>query len=76
MFSFSKSSKVKKKAGEVMKRFTKQGNSWMFYDWGSSAFSVIITTAIFPIYYKPMQGSQELILPHIPGIPLRSLPLS
>ena len=22
------------------------------YDWGSSAFSVIITTAIFPIYYK------------------------
>jgi MFS transporter, UMF1 family len=38
--------------GEVMKKFTKQENSWMFYDWGSSAFSVIITTAIFPIYYK------------------------
>ncbi|WP_018931803.1 MFS transporter [Gracilibacillus lacisalsi] len=35
-----------------MKKFTKQENSWMFYDWGSSAFSVIITTAIFPIYYK------------------------
>ncbi|MFD2654936.1 MFS transporter [Gracilibacillus thailandensis] len=35
-----------------MKKFTKQENSWMFYDWGSSVFSVIITTAIFPIYYK------------------------
>ncbi|MGP4039310.1 MFS transporter [Gracilibacillus sp. D59] len=36
----------------MMKKFTKQENSWMFYDWGSSAFTVIITTAIFPIYYK------------------------
>ncbi|WP_130859413.1 MFS transporter [Gracilibacillus phocaeensis] len=35
-----------------MKSFTKPEKSWMFYDWGSSAFSVIITTAIFPIYYK------------------------
>ncbi|MFC4402639.1 MFS transporter [Gracilibacillus xinjiangensis] len=24
----------------------------MLYDWGSSAFSIIITTAIFPIYFK------------------------
>ncbi|KAB8137528.1 MFS transporter [Gracilibacillus oryzae] len=35
-----------------MKAFTKQERSWMMYDWGSSAFSVIITTAIFPIYFK------------------------
>ncbi|GAA0309465.1 UMF1 family MFS transporter [Gracilibacillus halotolerans] len=35
-----------------MKRFSKVEKSWMMYDWGSSAFSVIITTAIFPIYYK------------------------
>lgn len=35
-----------------MKRFSKSEKSWMMYDWGSSAFSVIITTAIFPIYYK------------------------
>ncbi|QGH36607.1 MFS transporter [Gracilibacillus salitolerans] len=40
-----------------MKKFTKQENSWMFYDWGSSAFSVIITTAIFPIYYKAQATS-------------------
>ncbi len=40
-----------------MGRFSKQERSWMLYDWGSSAFSVIITTAIFPIYYKAQAAS-------------------
>ncbi|MFS0635342.1 MFS transporter [Mesobacillus foraminis] len=35
-----------------MKRFTKEENSWMFYDWGNSAYSIIISTAVFPLYYK------------------------
>ncbi|MCM3359140.1 MFS transporter [Psychrobacillus sp. FSL W7-1457] len=35
-----------------MKKFTKEENSWALYDWGSSAYSIIITTAIFPIFYK------------------------
>jgi MFS transporter, UMF1 family len=35
-----------------MKRFTKQENSWMLYDWGNSAYSIIITTAVFPLFYK------------------------
>lgn len=35
-----------------MKRFTKQENSWMFYDWANSAYSIIITTAVFPLFYK------------------------
>lgn len=35
-----------------MKSFTKQENSWALYDWGSSAYSIIITTAVFPIFYK------------------------
>jgi MFS transporter, UMF1 family len=35
-----------------MKRFTKEENSWMFYDWGNSAYSIIITTAVFPLFYK------------------------
>lgn len=35
-----------------MKRFTKEENSWIFYDWASSAYSIIISTAVFPIYYK------------------------
>ncbi len=35
-----------------MGKFNKAEKSWMMYDWGSSAYSIIITTAIFPIYYK------------------------
>lgn len=35
-----------------MKKFTKQENSWALYDWGSSAYSIIITTAVFPLFYK------------------------
>ncbi|WP_080146987.1 MFS transporter [Marinilactibacillus piezotolerans] len=30
--------------------YTKSEHSWMFYDWAASAFSIIITTAIFPIF--------------------------
>lgn len=35
-----------------MKRFTKEENSWVFYDWGNSAYSIIITTAVFPLFFK------------------------
>ncbi|MBD8070114.1 MFS transporter [Bacillus sp. PS06] len=35
-----------------MKRFSTQEKSWMMYDWANSAYSVIITTAVFPLYYK------------------------
>jgi MFS transporter, UMF1 family len=35
-----------------MKSFTKEENSWMFYDWANSAYSIIITTAVFPLFYK------------------------
>lgn len=35
-----------------MKRFSKEENSWVFYDWAASAYSIIITTAVFPLFYK------------------------
>lgn len=35
-----------------MKRFSKEESSWMYYDWANSAYSIIITTAVFPLYYK------------------------
>jgi MFS transporter, UMF1 family len=35
-----------------LKRFTKEENSWVFYDWATSAYSIIITTAVFPLFYK------------------------
>jgi MFS transporter, UMF1 family len=42
----------------VMKvQFSNKEKSWMFYDWGSSAFTLIITTAVFPIFYKAQASS-------------------
>lgn len=35
-----------------MKSFSKEERSWMLYDWGHSAYSVIISTAVFPLFYK------------------------
>ena len=32
--------------------------SWMMYDWANSAYSVVITTAIFPIYFKSVATEQ------------------
>ena len=26
-------------------------NAWAFYDWANSVYNLVITTAIFPIYY-------------------------
>ncbi|MFC4386302.1 MFS transporter [Gracilibacillus marinus] len=37
--------------------FSNKEKSWMFYDWGSSAFTLIITTAVFPIFYKAQASS-------------------
>ncbi|MFS0690882.1 MFS transporter [Sporosarcina sp. 179-K 8C2 HS] len=33
-------------------KYSKTEKSWMFYDWANSAYSIIITTAVFPIFYK------------------------
>lgn len=38
-------------------QFSNKEKSWMFYDWGSSAFTLIITTAVFPIFYKAQASS-------------------
>ncbi|MGG3564314.1 MFS transporter [Neobacillus rhizosphaerae] len=35
-----------------MSRMSKQEKSWVFYDWANSAYSILITTAIFPLYFK------------------------
>lgn len=35
-----------------MKGYTKQESSWIRYDWASSAYSIIISTAVFPLFYK------------------------
>jgi UMF1 family MFS transporter len=35
-----------------VKKYSQKENSWIFYDWANSAYSIIITTAVFPLYYK------------------------
>jgi MFS transporter, UMF1 family len=35
-----------------MSTMTKQEKSWVFYDWANSAYSILITTAVFPLYFK------------------------
>ena len=34
-----------------MKNLTKSERSWVFYDWANSAHSIIISTAIFPLWF-------------------------
>ncbi|MGI9526558.1 MAG: MFS transporter [Weeksellaceae bacterium] len=36
---------------EVSKKLKKQQFAWAFYDWANSVYSLVITTAIFPIYF-------------------------
>ena len=32
-------------------------NAWAFYDWANSVYSLVISTAVFPIYYATITGS-------------------
>ena len=34
-------------------------NAWAFYDWANSVYSLVISTAVFPIYYSSMTASFE-----------------
>ncbi|WP_416828965.1 MFS transporter [Ectobacillus polymachus] len=43
-----------------MKGITKKEKSWIFYDWANSAYSLIITTAVFPIYFKAAANNAGL----------------
>ncbi|MBF7096948.1 MFS transporter [Alkalibacter mobilis] len=38
-------------------KLTKEEISWILYDCGNSAYSIIITTAIFPIYFTSMASA-------------------
>ncbi len=38
--------------GYDLKNYTKKERSWALYDWANSAFTLVIITAIMPIYFK------------------------
>lgn len=35
-----------------MKKMSAAEKGWVFYDWANSAYSIVIVTAIFPLYFK------------------------
>ena len=38
--------------------YSKQAKAWMFYDWANSVYSLVISTAIFPIYYASVTETE------------------
>ena len=36
----------------MMKKMTASERSWAFYDWANSAYTLIVVTAILPLYFK------------------------
>lgn len=38
---------------------TKLINAWAFYDWANSVYSLVISTAVFPIYYESMTSGNN-----------------
>ena len=34
--------------------------AWAFYDWANSAYNLVISTAIFPIFYQKMTSSTDV----------------
>ncbi|HAH55513.1 MAG TPA: MFS transporter [Flavobacterium sp.] len=37
-------------------------NAWAFYDWANSVYSLVIATAVFPIYYESVTSSNDGIV--------------
>ncbi len=43
-------------------KMTKQEKSWMLYDAGNSAYSIAVTTALFPVYFDMFGGTNAMNL--------------
>lgn len=50
-------------------------NAWAFYDWANSVYSLVIASAIFPIYYQALFKSADITAVSILGGAIRSTPL-
>lgn len=48
----------------MLKSFSLQEKSWILYDWANSAFTVIITASILPIFFKSLTKNAG-IMPNI-----------
>ncbi|WP_347374779.1 MFS transporter [Aequorivita sp. Q41] len=50
-------------------------NAWAFYDWANSVYSLVIASAIFPIYYQALFKSAAVTTVTVFGGAIRSTPL-
>ena len=50
-------------------------NAWAFYDWANSVYSLVIASAIFPIYYSALFAAQGKDTVEIFGGVIRDTPL-
>lgn len=39
---------------KFLRKFSTEQKSWIMYDWANSVYSIVITTAILPVYFKSM----------------------
>ena len=46
----------------LMKGDKKLINAWAFYDWANSVYSLVIATAVFPIYYETVTSNNKGIV--------------
>src|SRR5690606_20603531 len=46
------------KMNQTQKNDPKVLRAWRFYDWANSVYSLVITTAIFPIYYVALTKTE------------------
>ena len=37
-------------------------NAWSFYDWANSAYPLVITTAVFPLFYGMVTGGENAVV--------------
>lgn len=43
---------------ELKNKDSRPARAWMFYDWANSVYSLVISTAIFPIYYSNVTATE------------------
>ncbi len=60
---------------ELKKGSKKLLNAWAFYDWANSVYSLVIASAVFPIYYQTLFRSAGVDTINVFGGAIRSTPL-
>tara|TARA_B100000795_G_scaffold191457_1_gene145964 strand:- start:7336 stop:8643 length:1308 start_codon:yes stop_codon:yes gene_type:complete len=60
---------------ELEKGSIKLRNAWAFYDWANSVYSLVIASAVFPIFYGALFSQANIETLQVFGTEIRSTPL-